>query len=133
VSDTHYCPRCRLDLPLSAFGVRIVNGREHPTSYCRECECDYGRRHRSASGVVRHRPTEAEECARWRAIDEARARAAIERLMAIRECPKCGNVGLQRGRRHDWHSNTLDVWCICGWSDSVATTPSGRVVGSLAG
>jgi predicted RNA-binding Zn-ribbon protein involved in translation (DUF1610 family) len=124
VTDTRICTRCHEPRPLSDY-----NQHSH---WCRECRRQQVAAWRRNHGARRH-PTEAEECARWRAIDEARARAALERLAAIRECPKCGNVGLQRGRRHDWHSNTLDVWCICGWSDSVATTPSGRVVASIAG
>jgi hypothetical protein len=130
VTDTHYCPRCQRELPLDSFGRRVVEGREYPLAYCRECSRAEARARYAAKrgGLRRH----ADNDAGWRARDEERARREHERLASITACPKCGSAVLARRPIRNREANGIEISCLCGWSDLALTTPRGRATSSVA-
>lgn len=77
-----FCPRCGLDRPLGAFGVRRESGR--PTAWCRECKTRYDGDSYQRNGAVRR----AAAAARNAGV-RARNRRLLEAAKNV-PCMDCG-------------------------------------------
>lgn len=61
VADTDiaesYCPHCDTTKPISHFGIRTINGKRIPQSWCRKCRRDDAAEKREAARYARdHAP-----------------------------------------------------------------------------
>jgi hypothetical protein len=82
------CPRCKVELPLSCYGVS--EGRRNGNSYCRPCQSEYSKGHYRKNFTL-HNQRRGINQARYR----ARNRKLVQAYLAANHCVDCGEADLR--------------------------------------
>jgi hypothetical protein len=114
--DTRYCPRCKAEKSISAFGVRRNRGKVIPLSYCKPCQVAYGREWRRGAG--RESAALSSRASRARYPERRRARGAVNNAisrghMVPGTCVLGGASCGATEAHHDDYTRPLDVRWVC--------------------